>query len=275
MDRSKFKISELTDETRIRGFLLSDRYYAAYALGDLESPSSNHAYWHCASLDGNIEALTLLYTGLEPPVLFLMGAPDALRDLLLHIITPSLVAFAISTNLINVLQVKFRHTHVHAMFRMAVTPDRFTALTYGSLPSKRCIRLKGNHLPLIHRFVKYTSAADGRDILDVAFADEMVRTGNYWGVIHMGELIAMGGTHLIAPGQRLAAVGNVMVHPYYRAQGFGSLVSSAVVGALIRDGIETIVLNVRQDNPAALRLYSRLGFETVCTYMEGFAERKS
>jgi ribosomal protein S18 acetylase RimI-like enzyme len=45
-----------------------------------------------------------------------------------------------------------------------------------------------------------------------------------------------------------------------------------VVEALVREGIQTIGLNVGPDNPAA-RLYRRLGFREVCEYVEGTATR--
>ena len=37
---------------------------------------------------------------------------------------------------------------------------------------------------------------------------------------------------------------------------------------LLADGIETIALNVRSDNAAAIRAYTRLGFEPVTPYWE-------
>jgi predicted GNAT family acetyltransferase len=37
---------------------------------------------------------------------------------------------------------------------------------------------------------------------------------------------------------------------------------------LLGDGIETIGLNVNRDNAAAVRAYTRLGFEPVAEYVE-------
>ena len=42
---------------------------------------------------------------------------------------------------------------------------------------------------------------------------------------------------------------------------------------LIEMGIATIVLNVRDDNHPAVRVYERLGFERYCTYFEVPARR--
>ena len=49
----------------------------------------------------------------------------------------------------------------------------------------------------------------------------------------------------------------------------GGLVTTAVLGAL--GGIETIGLNVRADNGAALHLYQSLGFVRHCPFYEALA----
>ena len=71
-------------------------------------------------------------------------------------------------------------------------------------------------------------------------------------------LRAVAGTHLVAPAWGVAAVGNVYVHPAWRGRGYGALVSSAVTADLLQRGL-LVVLNVDQDNPAAIQLVSTTG----------------
>ena len=66
------------------------------------------------------------------------------------------------------------------------------------------------------------------------------------------------GTHLLAREEGAAAIGNVYTRRDHGGGGLGRLVTSAVVGEL--SGVETIGLNVRADNAAALHLYESLGF---------------
>ena len=85
-------------------------------------------------------------------------------------------------------------------------------------------------------------------------------------------LLAVAGTHLVAPSWSVAAVGNVYVHPAQRGRGYGALVSSAVTAELLQRGL-LVVLNVDQNNPAAINLYRQLGFAVHCPFVEGIGRR--
>jgi predicted GNAT family acetyltransferase len=81
-------------------------------------------------------------------------------------------------------------------------------------------------------------------------------------------LLAVAGTHLLAPHWGVAAVGNVYVHPGWRGRGYGALVSSAVTADLLQRGL-LVVLNVDQGNAAAIHLYRQLGYQVYCPFVEG------
>jgi ribosomal protein S18 acetylase RimI-like enzyme len=66
-----------------------------------------------------------------------------------------------------------------------------------------------------------------------------------------------------------AAIGNVYTRRDRRGLGHGRAVTAAVLGAL--GGIRTVVLNVRADNPAAIRVYEALGFRRHCRFHEALA----
>jgi ribosomal protein S18 acetylase RimI-like enzyme len=92
--------------------------------------------------------------------------------------------------------------------------------------------------------------------------------------LRFGRFRVVAGTHLINRSESVAAVGNVFCLPEYRGNGLGARVTSAVVSALIKEGIQTIGLNVSPENPAT-KLYRRLGFRELCLYLEGTAEQRS
>jgi ribosomal protein S18 acetylase RimI-like enzyme len=97
----------------------------------------------------------------------------------------------------------------------------------------------------------------------------MVTDGVFFGVSKGEDLIAAAGTHLMSREEGAAAIGNVYVRRDRRGRGLGRAVTAAVLHELA--GIETIGLNVRADNDAAIRVYESLGFVRHCDFREGLA----
>jgi ribosomal protein S18 acetylase RimI-like enzyme len=104
------------------------------------------------------------------------------------------------------------------------------------------------------------------------FYDSMVSDGVFCGVYEGDELIAVTGTHLVSRDESAAAIGNVYVRRDRRGSGLSRLTTRAVLNEL--RGIETIGLNVRADNAAAIRVYESLGFVTHCPFIEAIARKK-
>ena len=264
-----YAISQVTDLEQIRAFLNTDRDYAAYALGDLEPPYDDHATWVAASRTGEIEGLALLYTSLDPVVLFLMGDRSAISALLMHGVGPREVFYTAKPDMESLLNTFYVLTQCVPMYRMRVTKRTFRVLEMNVRPQTSL--LSTSHAQLIQDFIHESVIVDGRS---VAFLPDMVDDGYYHGVFQNEKLIAVAGTHLVAHQSGLAAVGNVLVHPDHRGKGLGTLVSEAVTGALLNDGFDTVVLNVSQDNAAAIHIYHRLGFEIAGEFIEGAAVRR-
>ena len=91
----------------------------------------------------------------------------------------------------------------------------------------------------------------------------MLATGRYVGVRDDGRLVCVAGVHVHSPTWGVAALGNVATLPELRGQGLARGACAALCLLLLADGIETIALNVRADNTAAVASYARLGFEPV------------
>jgi ribosomal protein S18 acetylase RimI-like enzyme len=105
------------------------------------------------------------------------------------------------------------------------------------------------------------------------FFPSMVAEGVFHGIYAGTALVAAAGTHLLAREEGAAAIGNVYTRRDRRGRGLARLVASAVVGEL--SGVETIGLNVRADNVAALHLYESLGFARHCQFYEALANRNA
>jgi GNAT superfamily N-acetyltransferase len=268
-----FSISELSDTGTIQQFLNSDINYAAYAIGDLEPPYSDSANWFGASLDGELQGLALVYTALHPQVLFLQGQESALSALLLHGVGPDQVFFTIQPEIENLLDNFYVLEKTFQMFRMRVNSGIFKPLEKSTgMPDPTAIDLDGAES--IERLLEIAADADGRDMRDVAFSRDMLNEGHYFGIFDGADLVAVAGTHITAPHAGMAAVGNVVVHPEFRRRGYGVAVSNSVTESLIGAGFELIVLNVRQNNTAAIRTYKKLGYKQMCPFIEGVASRR-
>ena len=102
-----------------------------------------------------------------------------------------------------------------------------------------------------------------------AYDSSQIGRGVFYGRLVDGELVSVAGTHLVSPTYGVAAVGNVFTHPAHRGRGHATAATRAVIGELLRRQVATVVLNVRQDNRAALSMYEKLGFRCHSPYLEG------
>jgi GNAT superfamily N-acetyltransferase len=251
----------LTDRSRIQAYLEADRLYAAYAIGDLEPGLFEDCEWSGAVVDDRLEALALHYHGLEPPALFVMGSVRGLRVILGQALGPRRVYLTCREEHLAVTREFYTWEQVIPMFRMVLPPASFSPV------EGDCLRLGTTHLAQLAALYALGGGA-------VAFSPSQVRNGVFCGAFADGQLVAAAGTHLVSPTYGVAAVGNVFTHPEYRGLGYGSVTTTAVVAELLARGIRDVVLNVRQENGRAIRLYERLGFERYCAFLEGPASSR-
>lgn len=73
-----------------------------------------------------------------------------------------------------------------------------------------------------------------------------------------GQVCAYGGMMVaVDEGQ----ITNIATHPDYRRCGYGKAVVEALIKYAKNNGLDSISLEVRESNSAAIELYSRLGFK--------------
>jgi ribosomal protein S18 acetylase RimI-like enzyme len=252
-----WKPSELTDKPRILSFLETDRFYAAYAIGDLEAGMFEQCTWTGAEKAGRLAALALLFRGLMPPALFVMGHADGIQAIFEEVLHPEQVYLACGAEHLLAVRGYYRSDRLIPMWRMVLQPHRFRPIQGG------CIRLFPSHSSLLAELY----ALGGGDAFDFT----QLQKGVFYGVLINGHLVAAAGTHLSSPTYDVAAVGNVFTHPDHRGRGYGSATTSAVIAELYQRGIRDIVLNVDQENMTAIHVYERLGFQCYCPFLEGLA----
>lgn len=250
---------ELSDKAQILSFLETDRLYAAYAIGDLEPDLFVQSRWAGVERAGQLRALALHFYGLSPPALFLMGDVDELRVILEGVLFPRRVYLTCREEHLAMIQGFYVWDRKVPMWRMVLPPGSFHAV------GGDCVRLSISHADQLAAL--YALGGGG------AFNPAQMGEGVFYGVFTDGQLVAAAGTHLVSPTYRVAAVGNIFVHPDHRGRGHGTVTTSAVVTELLERGICDIVLNVAQDNHLAVHVYEKLGFERYCPFLEGRAVR--
>lgn len=244
----------LTDKNEIRTRLRRDPAWSVYALGDLASSMFSKTLWF-------VPDLTLVVQDFGTAILFAMG-PGSVREALESVAGP--VHLQVQRDGLDEVA---RHAAVSSprlMWRMTWTGDR------AALTSAVTCRLNTSDVPALQAlYADGESSGESPDF----FFPSMVTDGVFYGIYEGTALVAAAGTHLLAREEGAAAIGNVYTRQDRRGRGLGRLTTSAVLGEL--SGIETIGLNVRADNDAALHLYESLGFARHCEFYEGVAMPES
>jgi len=107
------------------------------------------------------------------------------------------------------------------------------------------------------------------------FLPEMLAQGVYYGVREAGEVVAIAGAHVVTPREGVGCLGNIYTRRDRRGRGLSTRVTSAVTAQLLGMKLQTIALNVREDNGPAIRVYERLGFQRYCGYVEAVAKKRT
>ena len=253
----------LTDIHTVRALLDRDREWAAYAIGDLAPGFIEHCEWFTST---SREALVMLYSGFQPPILFAMGCDDDLRPLFAEV-TAREVSLHIRTDALDALSVFYVPRNTRLMRRMALEPAAFQPAGHAdAFPVGPTDIAAVNAL-----YDEGHRRGEGPTFFDTS----MLRQHTFYGMWEGDSLIAIAGTHLYSADLGICTIGNVYTRSDRRGRGLAASVTSAVIAHALRDRVSTIVLNVSERNGAAQRVYERLGFRQHCDFLEGEAVRIS
>jgi GNAT superfamily N-acetyltransferase len=266
--KARYRVEPLADPEAIRPLLERQRAHAAYALAHLEPRLFPRSFWWRAiplAPAGSVlapaggEALVMhARTGLGPSLVAL-GAPQAL-DAILRLHPGPFYTFA--TFEIEHAAIVRRHFSLlrrGVSLRMSVSRETLRPVDGDAR------RLRGRDLADVDDLQR----SEGFGFHSAAALDD----GMYYGVYYAGRLVAMAGTHVVAPEMGVAIVGNVVTHARYRRRGFGAAATSAVTAALL-ETCPFVLLTVEERNEPALRVYRRLGYREECPLIESGARRK-
>ena len=261
------RIERLTHRAAIRAFLERDRQLTAYALGDLDDTLWPESEYYGALQGDELQAILLLYRGLEPTVLTGFGTGNGLHALMTGVALPEEVYYLWLPEHAAILAEQYPiPAEAHEEWRMVLPRARFDPP-----PLNKVVPVPPGHAGELAELYRH-AAAPGEEI--VAFSPAQIARGKFFGVWREGKLVAAAGTHVWSLQESVAAIGNVFTHPDHRGRGYAAQCTAAVAGAAFDAGIETVVLNVRCDNSPALRLYERLGFQRYALFLEGPALKR-
>lgn len=252
---SSYTLIETRDRDAIAAFLHRDPTRHLYELGDLDEPHWSRTRWFAAKTSQGFASLALLYRG-EPTPTFLAMGPGTEADnwLMSHVVPklPESVYAHVSEPMIAVMQALRSGFKPDIHWRMELVEESRLDL---ASKSTRVVRLLGpKDLPQIEAFYEHSYKGHW-------FAPEMMANGRYFGVFSGSSLLCVAGTHVLSQSQGVAALGNIATVETQRGQGLAALATATLCKDL-RPLLPHIGLNVRSDNPAAIRCYEKIGFRS-------------
>lgn len=259
-ERPLFRVREMREQGALDAALSEDRAYAAYALAHLESGLFERArFWTAEGAGGTGVVMHATAMGRT----MVVGGDPAAIDAILSLHPGPRTTYLSTCAPEHVRVVRRRHalSATLRMARMSVTRAAFSAA------SGAVRRLRGADIGILNALYALEDAPN-------PYTAAHIELGVYCGAFEDGRLLAVAGTHVVAPRASIAVVGNVFTHPGWRGRGLATAVTSGVTAELLDRGCALVVLTVDPENTPAVRAYTRLGYETGATVIEARAGRR-
>ncbi|MEX2446022.1 MAG: GNAT family N-acetyltransferase [Dehalococcoidia bacterium] len=256
----EYRVRESRDWRELERRLADDRPLAAYALGHLESGLFDWArFWIAEGPAGDAVVMHAQALGATTVAVGAAAGVDAIVTL--HPGPRRSYLSTASPRHMPALRGAYHVRETLSMIRLAVTPATYRPATG---PVRR---LRGRDAAEVNALYStegvpthYTAAAIERSV--------------YYGVFQDDRLVSVAGTHIVAPNQGIAIVGNVFTHASYRGRGLATLVTSAVTEELVERGCAEVALTVDPGNTPAVAAYTRLGYGGGNSVVEARLERR-
>ena len=261
-----FVVADEQSDEEITDLLLQDRSWTLYGLCDLELPFRQSARFVGAREAGRLRAVVLAYSLPNLAILIPYGETAAIRAILVGAQNlPAAALYQSRSADHSALNVHYNVDSVEEMYRMILAPLDFQAATADYATLRLLTPSDSDELGSLH--------AQWEE--QVVFEASMLDVGVHVGAFRGGELVAVSRTHCTSEPFGMAAVGGVFTHPEHRGHGLAAATTSRLVEELARRDIHDVQLNVKQNNPAAIRSYLKIGFQIAGEFLEGSLSLKS
>lgn len=252
------KLTILHDKKVIYRFLAQSPELQIYCIGDLDDFFWPKTIWYAMAEKDQIQAIALLYCGMETPTL-LSFCPEN-----------SEVNINLMHKIKSLLPAKF---NAHLSQGLLDVFGRENVLQYYGLNYK--MALKKTPETIADQSIKRLSSDDHSQIADFYqmaypnnwFDKRMLETGKYFGYFIDNCLVGISGIHVYSAEYKVAALGNIAVHPDFRGRQIAYKLTSKLCHDL-KKSVDFIGLNVKSDNEYAISCYKKSGFEIIGRYEE-------
>lgn len=257
----------LHDRQQIAAFLSRDPGRYLYESGDLDPFFWPQTLWFGWQVHSQLEAICLLYTGDQIPILLALGNADSQSNLLQSL--SSLLPATFYAHLAPGLELFFENWEASGgerYHRMLLDPAQTKTRTQMKL--KQALNQAGHQIRSLgpedlERLQQFYAAAYPQNW----FNPRMLITGQYLGWFEGSEILAVAGVHVFSPAYRIAALGNIAVSLSARGKGLGQMITAALCKQVLKQ-VEHVGLNVSSHNQTAIACYQKIGFEIYMDYRE-------
>jgi len=252
--QSVYTVERVSDAAALRPLFEDDAPYSAYAIAQLDPKLFGANEWFLSRSDGGRQALLVHSRSGLGNALFATGDPQALDVALSLHPGPRFSFGSLRVEHRPIVEKYFILTRPQIMTRMQISEQTFRPVD-GSV-----MRLGPTELTDVNHLYSIEGGP-------AAYRESHLVDGVYYGVFVGGALVSIAGTHVVSRAERTAVVGNVFTHPRYRAHGFATVATSAVTSELL-SYCDLVVLTVETKNDPAVAIYTKLGYQPVCSLHE-------
>ena len=248
------------EKEEIYSFLSKSRDLQLYLIGDLDDFFWNDTEWFALYHNDAIRSIALLYKGMDPATFLLFDDGD--------LTYPSTLIKSIRAQLPSEM-------NVHISSGLIDSFGRESIISYHGLHYRMILTRDPENIydPGIRRL----EPGDMKRIMELYedsypdnwFDSRMLETGKYFGYFSDDILSGVAGIHVYSSEYRIAALGNIVTRKEFRGQKIAYKLTSALCKDL-KYSVDTIGLNVRSDNIAAIKSYENAGFTIKTIYDEFF-----
>ena len=255
-----YHIRHMTSLREIESEISNDRSFSAYALGHLEKELFEKSKFYLSE-STNSRGIDMHSTGLGNTSITI-GDSKAISAILS--IYPGNRHSYLVTGAEEHLPILRKYYHVEKITylqRMMVNPQHF------SPQNGQVERLSGAHINALNNLYL---PGGGPYFSQPKTVEQAV----YFGIFNNGTLVAAGGSHVVAPNQQIAVVGNIFTDFNFRGKGYATNITSAITQQLLDYGCTDVILSVDPENKPAVLAYKKLGFRFKSYVTEAKLKRK-
>ncbi len=264
---SGWHVNQDATDDEAYAILSQDPVWNCFALADLQAPLRQYSQFPIAYREGSNEhaiCLVLCHPSIGQ-VLSPCGAEAGVAAILKHLTLPERPLIQSQRVHIPLLQHYYQpETGWKELLRMTISPTSLRLQVHA--PHHPVKQLTISDLSTLKNM--YASYSEN------TFPADLFTQNLYFGVYEGEQLVAAGGTHVLAADFHIAILGNVLTAPQARRRGYATAITAALVTKLFEQHYSLVILNVFADNDDAIRIYQRLGFQMRLRFLTGRATIK-